>query len=101
VGKVSLPVVFDPEARTEFDEAYDWYEGQAAGRGDRFAEAIREVIERIGTMPRIHATVRGDTRRAVVRGFPDCVFYREETDQVRVQAVFHTSRDPADWQRRV
>jgi hypothetical protein len=30
---VSLPVILRPEARAEFDEAYDWYEGQRAGLG--------------------------------------------------------------------
>jgi plasmid stabilization system protein ParE len=42
----------------------------------------------------------GDVRKAVVNGFPYCLYYREEPSQVRVLAVFHTSRDPSIWQSR-
>ncbi len=39
VAAMSLPIIFRPEARAEFDEAYDWYEGQHAGLGEKFARA--------------------------------------------------------------
>jgi len=51
-------------------------------------------------MPRLHREVFGDIRRAVVRGFPYCVYYREEPALIRVISVFHTSRDPKIWQSR-
>lgn len=97
---MSLPVVLDPEARAEFDEGYDFYEGRRAGLGEAFADAVQAVLDRIGLNPKLHAAVFGDIRRAVVRGFPYCVYYREEATLVRVLSVFHTSRDPAIWQSR-
>jgi plasmid stabilization system protein ParE len=101
VGQVSLPVILDPEAQSEFDEGYDFYEGRRAGLGERFADAIQVVLESIAGSPRMHGAVFADIRKAVVRGFPYCVYYREEPSQVRVLAVFHTSRDPSIWQDRV
>ena len=97
---MSLTVILDPEARTEFDDGYDYYEGQRAGLGERFASEVQVVLTRIGTTPRLHQMVFGDVRRAVVRGFPFCVYYREEPSRVRVLSVFHTSRDPSIWQSR-
>ena len=97
---MSLPVIFLPEARQEFDDAYDWYENQRAGLGETFADQVQRVLDRIAAMPRMHATVLGDVRKAVVKQFPYCVFYREEASCVRVLSVFHTSRDPKIWQRR-
>lgn len=97
---MSLPVSLDPEARAEFDEGYDFYEGRRAGLGERFADAVQVVLNRIADSPQTHATVFGDIRKAVVKGFPYCVYYREEPAQVRVLAVFHASRDPATWQSR-
>ena len=97
---MSLPVILDPEARAEFDEAYDWYQAEM-GRGEAFAREVRQVFDRIGSMPRMHAPVVGDVRKAVVRRFPYCVYYREESDCVRVLAVFHTRRHPSGWQDRV
>jgi toxin ParE1/3/4 len=51
--------------------------------------------------PKLHAVVLGEVRKAVVRRFPYCIYYREEEAGVRVLAVFHTSRDPAEWERRI
>jgi toxin ParE1/3/4 len=100
VAAVTLPIIFQPEARAEFDEAYDWYEGQRPGLGEIFAEHVQRVLDRIAAMPRMHAPVLGDVRKAVVARFPYCVYYREEPACVRVLSVFHTSRDPKIWQSR-
>jgi plasmid stabilization system protein ParE len=100
VAAVSLPILFRPEAREEFDEAYDWYEGQRPGLGEDFAEQVQRVLDRIVAMPQMHAVVLGEVRKAVVARFPYCVFYREESSCVRVLSVFHSSRDPRIWQGR-
>jgi plasmid stabilization system protein ParE len=97
---MSLPVVLTPEAQTEFDEAVDWYE-QQAGLGADFVARIREVLQRIGSMPRMHGVIYQDVRRGVVRRYSYSVLYRERPDRVEVIAVFHSSRDPSEWQKRV
>lgn len=97
---MSRPIILDPEARAEFDEGYDFYEGRRAGLGEAFADAVQVVLDRIRKMPQIHRVVFRDVRRGIVRGYPYCVYYREEPTQVRVVSVFHTSRDPAIWQSR-
>jgi toxin ParE1/3/4 len=98
---MSLSVILDPEARTEFDEAYDWYEGQRSGLGEKFAEAVQRVLDRIAVLPQMHGKVFGEVRKALVSGFPYCVYYHAESTEVRVIAIFHTSRDPSIWQKRV
>ena len=97
---MSLPILFRPAARAEFDEAYDWYEGRRPGLGDAFAAQVRQVLDRIAVTPRMHAMVFKTVRKAVVRRFPYCVYYREEASCVRILSVFHTSRDPRIWQGR-
>jgi toxin ParE1/3/4 len=62
---------------------------------------VNTALERIANNPKIHAVVLDDARKAVVRGFPYCVYYREDGDNVVVLSDFHTSHDPADWPRRV
>ena len=97
---MSLVAILDPEAQAEFDEGYDYYESRKACLGEAFADAVQQILARIGVMPQTHTAVFGDVRRAVVRGFPYCVYYREEASRVRVLSVFHTSRDPSIWQAR-
>lgn len=96
-----LPVILDPEARDEFNEGYDLYESRRAGLGESFADAVQVVLDRIAVMPQLYRIVFGDIRRAVVRGIPYCVYYREEASRVRVLSVFHSKRDPNIWRSRV
>jgi plasmid stabilization system protein ParE len=97
---MSLPVGLRPEARAEFDEAFDWYEQQRPGLGLDFAAQVQEVLDRISATPELYAQVFEDVRRAVVQRFPYAVFYKIELPQVVVLAVFHGRRDPKSWQAR-
>lgn len=97
---MKLPVVLRAEAAVEFDEAFDWHEAQRPGRGSAFAAAIQTALNRIAGHPLSHRVVLADIRRAVVRRFPYCIYYRPHADRVEVIAVFHTSRDPRIWQSR-
>jgi toxin ParE1/3/4 len=98
---VTLPIIFRPEAEREFDEAFDWYNARQPGLGIRFVAAVQAVFDSIAALPKMHAVVLADVRKAVVRRFTYCVFYRPLDDQIEVIAVFHTSRDPSIWQDRV
>lgn len=97
---MSLPVVVRAEAEAEFDEAFDFYDGRQVGLGPAFAAAVQKVFDGIAALPLMHAVALADIRKAVVRRFPYCVYYRPHPDRVEVLAVFHTSRDPAIWQAR-
>ena len=97
---VTKPVKLRAAARVEYDAAGDWYESQRPGLAATFTAAVQQVFDRIASQPQLHAVVVRDVRKAVVRGFPYCVYYRERPTAVVVLSVFHTSRDPAVWQRR-
>lgn len=94
------PVRLLPEARVEFNEATDWYERRRAGLGVKFVARVREVLGRMAADPQRHATVYLDVRKALVPKFPYVVLYRDETHEVLVISVFHTSRDPSIWKSR-
>lgn len=98
---MSVPVVFRREARLEFDGAADWYEQRQSGLGPRFTRAVQQLLDRIAGQPDFYPPVWSDVREALVRGFPYCVYYRQESGQVLVLAVFHTARDPSVWQSRL
>ena len=95
-----LPVVLRDEAQAEFDEAFDYYEGQRAGLGADFVARVQQVFDRIAATPQLHAVVFADIRKAVVARRPYCVFYRADATRVEILAVFHSSRDPTIWQGR-
>ena len=95
------PVRFSQTARAELIDAQDWYEGEAAGLGRRFREAIDALTERMSANPLQFPVVYKNVRRALLRRFPYSLFFViEEDDSLLVIACFHASRDPSHWQRR-
>jgi len=97
---MSVPVRLRRVAQVEYDEAVDWYEARRAGLGVRFLAALQETIQGIAEQPDRWAIVQDDVREVPVSGWPYCLYYQVRDDHVMVIAVFHTSRDPAVWQRR-
>jgi plasmid stabilization system protein ParE len=98
---MSLPVVFRPAARAEYDDAADWYEARRPGLGADFSAEVQEVLDRIAAHPDFYPQVLREARQAIVARFPYCVYYLAEPTRIVVLSVFHTSRDPAVWQGRV
>jgi toxin ParE1/3/4 len=97
---MSLSVIFRRQARREFDKAADWYEQRRAGLGVKFVAAVERVLDQAAVNPGRYAKVLEGVREGLVKGFPYCVYFREEGEQIVVLAVFHASRDPAVWQSR-
>ena len=95
-----LTVIFTQAARTELIEAQDWYEGEAAGFGRHFREAIDSLAERMSTNPQQFPIVFKNVRRALLRRFPYALFFAVAGDALFVIACFHASRDPLQWQKR-
>lgn len=98
---MTLPVVLRDEASAEFDDGFDWYDAKEIGLGPAFASEVKIVFDRIAANPLMHGIVRADIRKAIVKRSPYSVFYRPHADRIEVIAVFHSSRDPADWHSRV
>ena len=98
---MSLRLILRRLAQAEFDDAADWYERRRAGRGAAFTAAVRQALLAIRARPEGYAAVYGDIREALVPGFPYAIYYRSELGQITILAVFHTSRDPSEWQKRL
>jgi plasmid stabilization system protein ParE len=95
-------VVFDREARVEFEDAVEWYNEREPGLGDRFKAEVNAAIQRILKDPE-RFPLRGlNVRRASVETFKKYnILFRIERDYISVAAVFHGSRNPAVLRRRL
>ena len=98
---MTLPIVLRPEARLDFDDAFDWYERQRTGLGVDFVVGVQGVLDQISVTPELYPQVLLDVRRAPVRRYPYSIFYRIEPGQVIVLAVLHGRRHPRAWQERI
>jgi len=76
-------------------EAYEWYEGQKVGLGERFLEVLTSVLRKIELQPELYSKVKKSYRQAKLYRFPYVVIYEIIGDKVVVFMIFHTSRKPS------
>ncbi len=88
-------------AQADIEDAIVWYQSQAPEMVSEFREALRSIVRRIEQNPEQFPRSTSKTRRALLRRFPYLVLFRQKQDLVVVVAVFHTSRDPRAWRKRV
>jgi toxin ParE1/3/4 len=101
VADVAVRVIAAPEAEQDVADAYAWYERQRVGLGEEFLTCLDACIDAIRRSPKMHPTIFKNFRRALLRRFPYAMFYEYESDVATVFGVFHTSRHPTRWMRRV
>lgn len=98
---MGLPVILDPAAESEFDEAIAYLERERPGSGHLFFEAISTRFGRIAEHPYAGKLIRGGARRYVVPGWRYSIIYSVEPDHIFIAAIAHQSRRPNYWRRRL
>ena len=97
---MSLPFTLHPLAEADVLAAWEWYEQQQPGLGDRFVAAAGAAIASACHWPNAGAPAihdgSGDVveRKVATAGFPYAVRYRATAEQLIVMAVYHQRRRP-------
>lgn len=89
-------------AKQDIQEAAAWYNTKQNGLGIRFTEDVRKKLLFIRQNP-LAAPIRYDeVRTAILDVFPFMVHYSvDEIEKIiLVSAIFHTYRDPQEWEKR-
>ena len=95
-------VEYNPDFYNDLIQSVDWYNEQRAGLGDRFCRSVKKQTSRLSKSALCFAVRYCDIRCMRIEKFPYLVHYRvnEQTKTVKVEALFHTSRDPKIWNER-
>jgi plasmid stabilization system protein ParE len=95
-------VIFDLEARLEFEEAIACYNDREPGMGDRFKAEVQATIQRILKDPERFPLRGRKVRHAPVHTFKKyTILFHINPDFIGVAAVFHGARNPARLRRRL
>jgi len=97
---VTRRLVLQPEAEEDIRSARRWYERQSPGLGNEFLRAVEASLAKVERTPELYAAVDQATRRARVPRFPFAIYYEIEAASVVIYAVWHSRRDPTEWQQR-
>ena len=85
------------QAELELDEAYDYYEYELQGLGEKFIEEFRRGIKRILNYPYAWSFIQDNVRKCVLKKFPYNIIYAIEDELIIILAVAHQHRRPDYW----
>ena len=92
---------FNPAARDEFDEAFDWYAKRSRQAAVGFAMAVDATIDAILESPGQFAMTLAGCRFARTKRYPYLIIFRNSPRGVVVIAVAHSRRRPGYWRSRI
>jgi len=97
----SFEYVITREAAKDINEAFLFYNEQKDNLGDDFLVEIEISLNQIVLNPRLYQKEYKKIRRTVLSKFPFKILYYIELEMVFIFAVFHTSRNPKIWKKRL
>lgn len=98
---MAAELILTPDAGQDISDAYDWYEQRRTGLGEEFLSCLDATIQSICRTPELYGKAYKDYRRALIRRFPYMVWYESSSNRVTIYSVFHSSRNPAKWRKRL
>ncbi len=84
-------------AKTELDEAVNYYNRERPGLGYELLWEVFFAIDRIKQLPQAWPVFHEDARRCLVRRFPYGIIYLQEGDLILILAIAHLHREPDYW----
>lgn len=95
------PVIFHPNAETEFDLSVGFYERRQEGLGIDFEHEVIDAISIIVEDPARWPIYKFGLRKYVLHRFPFSLYYLDQPDHLWIVAVAHGSRKPDYWKKRL
>ena len=86
-------------AETEILMAYQYYENESKGLGNRMINEIDEIIKLLEIYPFLFQKKHKHYREAILNKFPYFIVYEIKKDKVILLSFFHTSRNPKSKKR--
>lgn len=94
-------LIVSPIAKTDLQEAYEWYENQSVGLGERFLGNLDDAFEDLLQNP-FYAIRYDSTRCLPLRIFPYMIHYNinEERRIIYIISIFHMKVSETKWNKR-
>jgi plasmid stabilization system protein ParE len=97
----TFEVEISEPAEVDVRDAYLWYQNQKEGLGQVFQEYFSEAIASIRNNPEEFQIRYLEVRIHFLKKFPYGIHYIIQGQKVIIIAVFHTSRSPKKWKKRI
>ena len=91
-----------PHAKQDIKNSAIWYNERQQGLGKKFTAKVREKVKFIQQNPKVIAIRYDETRTSLVDLFPFMIHFtiEENRNRVVISAVYHTSQNSDNWEKR-
>jgi toxin ParE1/3/4 len=93
-------ILITPDASTDIELAYRWYQDIQENTANRFVDDIDATFGKLVEYPRVHRELLLGCRHVRLMDFPYYIYYKIEGDKIVVFLIVHTSRNPR-WIKRI
>jgi toxin ParE1/3/4 len=87
-------------SQNDLIEATEWYESKRIGLSLDFELCIEVGLNQIVSNPYYFQIRYNEIRINFINRFPYGIHYRIKENRIEVIGVFHTSRNPTNWEKR-
>lgn len=95
-------ILFSREAEEDLFEAYIWYERQKLNLGVEFLLEIEKSTKTLADNPEsCRIRFRKKVRAFLVTRFPFLILFIKKEGMIEVISIFHTSKNPRLWKKRL
>ncbi len=101
---MTFKVIAEAEAKREWNEAVDWDEAQETGVGWRFDDELQAFLQTLKQNPeRFRLAARLTHKAKLPEPWPYPIYFTVNTEhrEVKILAVWHGARNPAELRRRL
>jgi len=94
-------LIINPFAELDLQTTKEWYDLQREGLSDELITEIDKTLNRIKENPLQFRYIKKKIRMAIINRFPFGIFYYVKGEVINVFAIFHFSRNPKIWKKRI
>lgn len=92
---------FTKEALFDIEDIVLWYEEQRIGLSYDFELCLEAGIDTILRSPEAYQKRYKNIKVRYISRFPYGIHYRFQKNEITVVGIFHTSRSPKNWSKRL
>tara|TARA_B100000780_G_C21051209_1_gene422177 strand:- start:840 stop:1139 length:300 start_codon:yes stop_codon:yes gene_type:complete len=94
---IKYHLLISDEAKLDILDAHSWYQQHQLNLGHEFITNLDAAFTLLIQNPHSFQTKYKQIRICYLARFPFGIHYLIDNDEVKVVAVFHSSRDPKKW----
>lgn len=83
-----------PGAGKDIEQAYNWYEDQQIGLGDKFLETLKLYYKKLEQRPFSFGKIDKFIRQVRLKIFPYIIVFEIVKHEVIIYAIFHINQNP-------